>query len=144
MSEQFRVRIDVAYVGSAFHGWQIQPEFRTVQGELRRCLTRLLGRDTIPVAAGRTDAGVHARGQVAHLTVDSLDEAERIARTLKGMVPEDISILDVRRVSPAFNARFSAVNRRYSYHLIKVRDIFRPFAWYVYRDLDTATNKMGQ
>jgi len=136
VSEVFRLRLDLAYVGADFHGWQIQPDARTVQGELRKSLTRLLDRDTIPVAAGRTDAGVHARGQVAHLTVASEDEVERVGRALPGMMPADIDVIDVRRVSPAFNARHSATARRYSYYLIQTRDIFRPHAFYVFRPLD--------
>lgn len=136
MSEVFRLRLDLAYVGLEFHGWQIQPDARTVQGELRQRLTRLLGRDAIPVAAGRTDAGVNARGQVAHLTVATEEEVERVARALPGMMPADIGILQVRRVSPSFNARHSAIARRYSYHIIQVRDIFRPHAWYVFRPLN--------
>ena len=143
MSEVYRLRIDVAYVGREYHGWQIQPDAISVQGELRRCLTRLLGRDAIPVAAGRTDAGVHARGQVAHLTVNSAEEVERVARALPGMVPPDIGIQDVRRVSPAFNARHSATARSYSYRIIQVRDIFRPHAWYVYRPLDREVMDRG-
>jgi len=133
-----RLRLDIAYVGTAYHGWQIQPEMRTVQGELRANLTRLLGRRVTPVAAGRTDAGVHARGQVAHLTVRNDDEAERVARALGRMCDGDIQITAVRRVSPAFNARFSARARHYSYHLTEVRDIFRPHAWYLYRPVDRA------
>jgi tRNA pseudouridine38-40 synthase len=136
VSEVFRLRLDLAYVGLDFHGWQIQPDARTVQGELRRCLSRLLGRDAISVAAGRTDAGVHARGQVAHLTVATLEEVERVARALQHMVPHDIEVRRVHRVSPSFNARHSATARRYSYRIIQVRDIFRPHAWYVFRPLD--------
>jgi len=143
MSEVYRLRIDVAYVGREYHGWQIQPGTRTVQGELRRCLTRLLGRDAIPVAAGRTDAGVHARGQVTHLVVNTSEEVERIVRALPGMVPADIGIQGVRRVSPAFNARHSATARRYSYRIIQVRDIFRPHAWYIYRTLDREVMDRG-
>ncbi len=133
-----RLRLDIAYVGREFHGWQIQPELRTVQGELRHYLTRLLGRDAIPVAAGRTDAGVHARGQVAHLTVRDEREVERVERALDRMCAGDLEVSRVRRVSPDFNARFSATARRYSYHLIQTRDIFRPHVWHVYRELDRA------
>ncbi len=136
MSEVYRLRIDLAYVGSEFHGWQIQPDARSVQGDMRTGLTRLLGRDAIPVAAGRTDAGVHARGQVAHLTVESVDEVDRVTRALPRMMPNDIDIHGVRRVSPSFNARHSAVARRYSYSLIQVRDIFRPHSWHVFRPID--------
>jgi tRNA pseudouridine38-40 synthase len=136
VSEVFRLRLDLAYVGADFHGWQIQPDARTVQGEMRRSLTRLLDRDAIPVAAGRTDAGVHARGQVAHLTVATQEEVDRVARALPGMMPDDIDIRQVRRVSPSFNARHSAIARRYSYQIIQERDIFRPHASYVFRPLD--------
>ena len=136
MSELIRLRLDLAYVGRVFHGWQIQPDARSVQGELRDCLTRLLGRPAVPVAAGRTDAGVHAKGQVAHLTVATAEEMDRICRALPRMVPEDIEIRDVRRVAPAFNARHSAVGRRYSYHILLERNIFNPHAWYIYSPLD--------
>ncbi len=136
MSEIFRLRIDVAYVGSEFHGWQIQPDARSVQGDMRTGLSRLLGRDAIPVAAGRTDAGVHARGQVAHLTVESAEEVERVTRALPRMMPDDIDIRGVRRVSPSFNARHSAVARRYSYSLVQERDIFRPHSWHVFRPIE--------
>ncbi|MEN8005799.1 MAG: tRNA pseudouridine(38-40) synthase TruA [Candidatus Krumholzibacteriota bacterium] len=138
MNEVFRLRIDLAYVGTAFHGWQIQPDARSVQGDMRHELTRLLGRDAIPVAAGRTDAGVHARGQVAHLTVETAAEVDRVIGALPRMMPDDIDIQGIRRVSPSFNARHSAIARRYSYNLIQVRDIFRPHCWYIFRPLDRA------
>ncbi len=133
-----RLRLDMAYVGTDYHGWQIQPDLRTVQGELRTRLTRLLGRPVTPVAAGRTDAGVHARGQVAHLTVANANEAERVERALARMCDDDLDIFRVRRVSPDFNARFSATGRSYSYQLTQVRDIFQPHAWYLYQTVDRA------
>jgi tRNA pseudouridine38-40 synthase len=127
-----RIRIDVAYVGAGFHGWQEQPGLRTVQGELSQMLARLLGRLAKPIAAGRTDAGVHARGQVCHLTVQNADEAERLQRRLSQLAPEDMQIVSVRPVSGDFNARFSALARRYSYCILLRRDIFRePFAHYL-------------
>lgn len=131
-----RLRLDLAYVGTAYHGWQIQSEQVTVQGELRDHLTRLLGRPVIPVAAGRTDAGVHARGQVAHLTVRSQEEAARVARALPRMCDGDLQVRQVRRVSPDFNARFSALTRRYAYHLGFGRDLFQPHRWYIYQSVD--------
>jgi tRNA pseudouridine38-40 synthase len=134
--EVFRVRLDLAYVGGEFHGWQIQPDARTVQGEIKESLTRLLGREVVPVAAGRTDAGVNARGQVAHLTVASAEEVQRVARALPAMMPADIHIHRVCRVSPSFNARVSATARRYSYRILMERNIFDPLAWYIYRPLD--------
>ncbi len=131
-----RLRIDLAYRGRDYHGWQIQPRHRTVQGELRRQCSRLLDREATPVGAGRTDAGVHARGQVAHLDVRTAEEAQRIMGALPRLMPEDIQVLSVTRVSPHFNARFSAEARRYSYHLFFGRDIFREHEWQVYFPLD--------
>jgi len=120
-----RLRIDLAYVGTRFHGFQFQPGVRTVQGELGAMLERLLGREVPVVGAGRTDAGVHARGQVCSLTVRDDGEAGRLTRHLAQVAPGDLQVLAVRRVSPKFNARFSAVARRYSYHLLLRPDIFR-------------------
>lgn len=131
-----RLRIDLAYVGSDFFGWQIQTELRTVQGELTDALTRLLGRRAVPVGAGRTDTGVHARCQVAHLGVNSPEEVERVMRALPSMVPRDISIVHIRPVPGEFNACRTATARRYSYHLLEGRDIFRPHCWQLGRRLD--------
>lgn len=136
--EDFRLRIDLAYVGRDFQGWQMQAEARTVQGELRKLISRVLDRPVMPVGAGRTDTGVNARGQVAHVALRSEAECDRLIRALPGMVPGDIAVNAVRRVSPAFNARVSATSRRYSYHLLLGRDIFRPYCWQMGRDLDRA------
>jgi tRNA pseudouridine38-40 synthase len=131
-----RVRLDLAYVGTAFHGWQIQPQLRTVQGELTARLSRLLQRPCQPVGAGRTDAGVHARGQVAHLDAAGAAEIPRIARALPKMAPDDIQILGVAPVSAAFDARLSATARRYAYRLRERRNIFDPYAFHVPWRLD--------
>lgn len=132
-----RLRVDLAYVGTRFHGWQEQSGgVRTVQGEIRACLERLLGQSVNVTGAGRTDAGVHARGQVCHLTVHGRSEANRVVRALAALVPEDIEIGAIREVSPDFDARFSALARRYSYHLQLRRDLFRPYAYHVARPLD--------
>ena len=108
-----RLRLDIAYDGSEFAGWASQRDQRTVQGELQRVLTHLAGDEIELTCAGRTDAGVHARGQVAHLDAHATEQlnAERINRAL----PDDIRVLRVSEVSSDFDARFSAVWRRYSY-----------------------------
>jgi len=131
-----RVRFKVAYVGTGFSGWQIQPNRRTVQGVLKQKVSFLLGRDAIPIGAGRTDTGVHAQGQVAHVTVASEEEAARIKRALPGLMPRDIGISEVQVVPMDFSSRFSAVARRYSFHLFFGRDIFQPYCWQVHRSLD--------
>ena len=108
-----RLRVDIAYDGSDFSGWAAQRDQRTVQGELQRVLTHLAGQEIDLTCAGRTDAGVHARGQVAHFDAGSLDQliVDRINRAL----PNDVRILAVTEVTAEFDARFSALWRRYSY-----------------------------
>lgn len=132
-----RVRIDLEYDGTDFHGWQVQPGLRTVQGEMSRMLGRLLGRSVLPTGAGRTDAGVHARGQVCHVGSLSAAEAERLARALPEKCPADMEITAVTPVSRSFNARFSAIRRRYAYSIGLKRNVFRRNReWYVYWKLD--------
>lgn len=125
-----RVRLDLAYDGTEFSGWAAQPGRRTVEGELGAALAQVLRLAAPPtlVVAGRTDAGVHARGQVAHVDVATAalsaapgrsdrDPLEALRLRLTGVLPDD---LVVRRVSPApngFDARFAAVQRRYSYRI---------------------------
>lgn len=121
-AEACRVRIDLSYDGGGFSGWARQPDQRTVQQVLEDALTRVLRADP-PVqltVAGRTDAGVHARGQVAHADLPAvawLEAAPAILRRLAGLLPPDVR---VRRIAPApdgFDARFSALSRRYSYRV---------------------------
>jgi tRNA pseudouridine38-40 synthase len=121
-AEACRVRIDLSYDGGGFSGWARQPGQRTVQQVLEDALTRVLRADP-PVqltVAGRTDAGVHARGQVAHADLSAaawLEAAPAILRRLAGLLPPDVR---VHRIGPApvgFDARFSALSRRYSYRV---------------------------
>jgi len=131
-----RIKFQVAYNGRGFSGWQIQPRHRTVQGVLQKKLSFLMGRPVSPVGAGRTDTGVHARGQVAHVTLLNENEAERLQTALPKLVPNDIEVFDFQRVGPEFHSRFSAVARRYSYHLHFQRDIFQQNNWQITRPLD--------
>jgi len=131
-----RVSFRVAYVGTAFSGWQIQPKHRTVQGVLQKKLTFLMGREVSPVGAGRTDAGVHARGQVAHVTLVNEVEALRLERALPGLMPADIAVYGFQRETVDFHSRFSATARRYSYQMLFRRDIFQPNNWQITRGLD--------
>jgi len=128
--ERLRLRLDLGYDGTDFHGWAAQPGQRSVEGELASALTTLLRADP-PLrltVAGRTDAGVHARGQVAHVDVDPAAWAGlpgRSARTseraavvrLRGILPPDIAVRAVSVAPPGFDARFSALSRRYRYRL---------------------------
>jgi len=114
-----RVRLDIEYDGTGFAGWQIQPGQRTVQGELGRALTILAKTDVRVVGSGRTDAGVHAREQVAHadVPVGILDDAERLRRSVQGIVGPEIAIRRLTCVPADFHARFSARERRYCYRI---------------------------
>ena len=116
-----RWRLDISYDGTGFSGWALQPERRTVQGELEYWVAqvlRLSGPATL-VCAGRTDAGVHARGQVAHLDLepDALDDGARLQRRLARVLPGDLVVRAVAPAPPGFDARFAAVWRRYAYRL---------------------------
>ena len=117
-----RFRLDIGYDGTAFHGWAVQDGLRTVQGELEAWITRTLrltGPATL-VCAGRTDAGVHARGQVAHLDLETgaPDEvAATLARRLRRALPDDLVVFDVSVAPAGFDARFAAIWRRYAYRL---------------------------
>jgi tRNA pseudouridine38-40 synthase len=131
-----RVSFKVAYVGSTFSGWQFQPDQRTVQGVLNKKLSFLMGREISIVGAGRTDTGVHARGQVAHVTLINEEEVVRLERALPQLMPSDVSVFGFQRVAPHFHSRFSAIARRYSYHLLFRRDIFQPNNWQMLRRID--------
>lgn len=116
-----RLRIDLSYDGTDFAGWAVQPGQRTVQGTVEQALAVAL---RLPeparlTAAGRTDAGVHARGQVAHADVPAaaLARADRLGRRLRGLLPGDIRLLSMQRAPAGFDARFSALSRRYAYRV---------------------------
>lgn len=118
-----RLRLDLAYDGSGFSGWAEQPDRRTVQGVLQEALARVLRlpreRAQLTVA-GRTDAGVHAGGQVAHLDVPEEvweAEGERAVRRLAGVLPPDVRVRSVAPAPEGFDARFSALHRRYVYRV---------------------------
>lgn len=124
-----RLRLDLAYDGTDFHGWATQPGLRTVQGLLEAALAQVLRVEAAPVTcAGRTDTGVHARGQVVHVDVapDVLAASagrsadpptEALLRRLNGVLPADVRVRGLREVPEAFDARFSAVWRRYAYRI---------------------------
>jgi tRNA pseudouridine38-40 synthase len=115
-----RVRLDISYDGTALHGWARQPDQRTVQGELEQALAMVLRCPVDLTVAGRTDAGVHATGQVAHCDVSrELWEAQgsRLVRRLRGVLPPDIAVPAVAEAPPEFDARFGALARHYVYRL---------------------------
>ena len=120
------LKLTVAYDGTAFHGWQRQPGVRTVQGALEGALARVLGVEAIAVpGAGRTDAGVHARGQVASFACESSLPARAFPPLLGRELPPDVRVLHAEDAAPGFHARHSARARRYAYRLLAVPDVLR-------------------
>lgn len=110
-----RVALAIQYLGTRFHGWQRQPQRRTVQATIETAISEVLERPVTLHGAGRTDAGVHAAAQVAHFDQESPIPPTRWAAILNARLPEDISIRASALVSPTWHARFSAIWRRYRY-----------------------------
>jgi tRNA pseudouridine38-40 synthase len=123
-----RVRIDLAYDGAGFHGWARQPGLRTVQGELETALATLLRLDSVEVTcAGRTDAGVHARGQVVHVDVPR-PLPDRLERRLNAVLADDVVVRAVTEAAAGFDARFSALWRRYAYRIADAAEAVDPLS----------------
>ncbi len=112
-----RFFITLSYDGTRFHGWQIQPNGISVQGELQRGLSLLLRQEIIVTGAGRTDAGVHASMMVAHFDYVGELDCRQLAYKLNKLLPQDIAVQKVEQVSDDLHARFSATSRTYYYHV---------------------------
>ena len=134
-------RIDLAYDGSGYRGYARQEGLRTVQGELEEALASVLGAAVATAVAGRTDAGVHARGQVVSFTTTDPVGLDATRRSLNGILGPEISVSAIEEAEEGFNARFSATYRRYRYRL-SVGDAPDPLdrhqTWHVGRRLDHA------
>lgn len=134
-----RYKLVVEYAGTRYSGWQVQQNARTVQGELLRVARSVCGSDVDLQGSGRTDAGVHALGQVAHLEANTTLPGETLRRRLNDGLPSDIHVLTVAKASRRFHARHDAVARSYIYQIARRRTAFaKPFVWWVKEDLDVA------
>lgn len=123
-SSVVRVRLDVSYDGTDFSGWAAQPGRRTVQAELEGALSRVLREPVALTVAGRTDAGVHATGQVAHLDITGAGWSalrDSLLRRLAGVLPGDVRVRCLAPAPPGFDARFAAIWRRYVYRIVDGR-----------------------
>ncbi len=130
-------KLTLAYDGTDFHGWQVQPGRLTVQGELQAALGRVVGESPLPQGSGRTDAGVHALAQVASFSLQARIPETNLMRALNRTLPSPIRVLDARIVPGSFHARHSAVAKTYEYRAFPVEpaahQICPPFlARYVY------------
>lgn len=111
------IRLDLAYDGGDFRGYAKQPGLRTVQGEIEAVLSQLIDQEFVTYVAGRTDAGVHALGQVVSVHTNSTWPVEKLTKSLSKMLPSDIAVIRVTEEQGDFNARYSALARRYRYRL---------------------------
>lgn len=132
-----RVALVIQYLGSGFHGWQRQPNQRTVQEEIEKAIAQVMHQPVTLHGAGRTDTGVHAAAQVAHFTAVGPIPAERWATILNSLLPDDILIRGSAAVPSNWHARFSALWRRYRYTLYtdKRPNLFvKPLSWHYYHN----------
>lgn len=133
-----RFKLTIEYAGTRYSGWQIQKNARTVQGEIVRAVREVTGRDTLELyGSGRTDAGVHALAQVAHLDVATRWPAPTLLTRINDALPSDINVVTIEAAPHRFHARHDAVGRSYLYQISRRRTAFgKPFVWWIRDPLD--------
>ena len=133
------IKLTISYDGTGYNGWQVQPEGKTVQGEVEKAIAKVYKKEYRLHGAGRTDSGVHAIQQVAHFKVKELIPAKKISLALNKVLPKDIVIKKAEEVDSDFHARFGAKSKTYAYYIsnTKSRDPFKErYAWGVTYKLD--------
>jgi tRNA pseudouridine38-40 synthase len=135
-----RFKLTIEYAGTRYSGWQIQKNARTIQGEIDRAVSEVTGAQDFELyGSGRTDAGVHALAQVAHLDVHTMVPPDTLRRRLNEALPSDITILRVEPVRHRFHARHDAIGRSYLYQISRRKTAFaKPFVWWVKEPLAIA------
>ncbi len=134
-------KIVIEYDGTHYHGWQRQKNDRTIQQEIENALTTMTGSRVTLNGSGRTDAGVHALGQVANFLCETDLSAAAFQKGLNSILPDDIVIRDCRRIDESFHARYDAKSKIYRYQILNGRvppAIGRQYVWFIRRRLDTA------
>jgi len=138
------IKLTLEYDGSGFCGWQYQPGQRSVQGELESALGQLVQSKTTVIAAGRTDSGVHALGQVANFHTLSVLPAATFVRGANALLPPDVRVLAAAEVAESFNARYDALSRAYRYRIsTRPRAVGRQYTWHLPRPLDLEAMAAG-
>ncbi|NUN69821.1 MAG: tRNA pseudouridine(38-40) synthase TruA [Bacteroidetes bacterium] len=131
------IKLTIEYDGTDFVGWQRQPNGRTVQEELEKAIAVITREQCAVTGAGRTDSGVHARGQVANFMTTSTVGAQELSRSLNGLLPEDIVVHSAEQVEEGFSARYSAVSRHYRYFIaVRPTALERKYTWELHYALD--------
>ncbi len=140
-----RFKLTIEYAGTKYSGWQVQRNARTVQGDLYNAAHEATGDDSLEIyGAGRTDAGVHALGQVAHLDARTNVPPESLRRRLNELLPADINVLFLEPVRHKFHARHDAVARGYVYQIARRKTAFaKPFVWWIKEPLDLAAMRLA-
>lgn len=142
-----RIKLTLHYDGSGFHGWQVQPDVRTVQAELEAVLSRLADRPVRTTAAGRTDTGVHATGQVIGVEMPGKWTPAALRKSLNALLPGDMWAADAESVPPTFHARYDAVARGYRYRVGTGEAAWSPFrrhwCWALSDPLDASVLREG-
>jgi tRNA pseudouridine38-40 synthase len=129
----------IQYDGTDFHGWQVQPSHRTIQGELERVVGMLEDNNVTVTGSGRTDAGVHAEGQVANVILNRSFTPEKLRSAVNGNLWRDIRIIKAEKAAPEFHARFSAKRKTYLYRIVNapvMSPFWRRYAHHEHRPLD--------
>jgi tRNA pseudouridine38-40 synthase len=123
-----RIKATIAYDGGGFHGWQVQPGLPTIQGVLEQVISEIEGKPVQVVGSGRTDAGVHALGQVAAFTLANPIPLPNLRRAINRLLPQTVRILSVEQVHPEFHPRFDASAKTYEYRIAR-DEVCSPFEW---------------
>ena len=135
------IKLTLEYDGTRYHGWQVQASGETIQAVLERAVSSFVGRPTRVIGSGRTDAGVHALGQVVNFLSDTDLEPHRLQRALNALTPNDITIKTVEIVADSFHARRDGRSRIYEYRILNrpsPSPFFLKFAWHVHAPLNLA------
>ena len=129
-----RFFVEFSYKGSNYHGWQMQPNANTVQGELNKALTIILNSQIKTVGAGRTDAGVHAKQMFAHFDIEISFDVQEIINKLNGFLPNDIVIHAIFKVTDDVSSRFNAISRTYQFHVIQQKNPFYESSYFLHKN----------